>query len=73
MTSKKALVLQINKLEKKRKYWEMKKQVEYCDECEEEVAEYEIIKGEDKGRKLCSDCLDDYRDNIFEEYYGDLK
>lgn len=51
----------------------LKKQIEYCDECEEEPAEYTITKGEDKGKNLCSDCLDDYKENIFEEYYEDLK
>lgn len=51
----------------------MKKEVEYCDECEDEEAEYEITKGSDKGRKLCCDCLDDYKENMFEDYYKEIE
>ena len=51
----------------------MKKEIELCDNCEDEKADKRIIKGEDKGMVLCEDCFDEWKDELIDNISEDIK
>ncbi len=50
----------------------MKKEVEVCDNCQEEDATYRIVKGHDKGAVFCEDCLEGWKEIEISDYYEDV-
>lgn len=47
----------------------MRKEIEMCDNFEDEKANYKIVKGKDKGLGLCDYCFETWKDDLIEEYY----
>lgn len=45
----------------------MKKEIEVCDDCEEEETIYKITAGSEKGKILCETCFEDWKERATEE------